>query len=361
MRTSIFMGGWSGLAAGVVALSWAVPASAAECADNADCPKGFTCEVSESVACPDTPPCPEGESCEEPPDCTVEEYRSCVSIDCSADSDCADGMVCETVTHERCSGSGGAPMPEPGTEPDPGADPVPPDAAPPEESCEVEERNYCVPKYLLPCEAAADCGPGFTCEATEQCACSTPSSGSGGSDGEGSDPGSGEDDAGDAERPAAPPEGEDGGGEDDGVDDSCECEPGPAECRLVVTACAANSDCASGMTCEDNPEGVCSSTPDGEVECTSDPEKICLPPHVDYAGGGIEEDGLGSDPTSNPEEPQQGAPGEGDDKNDADGSSEDSSASGGGCSVGAVGTPAGAWAGLGLMLGAAVLGRRRRR
>jgi hypothetical protein len=245
---------------------------------------------------------------------------------------------------------------------DPDAGPLPPDAVPPEESCQVEERNYCVPKYLLPCEAAADCGPGFTCETTiEQCSCSSPSaSTSGGSgdmpEGDGSDSDSGGDDAGDAERPAAPPD-EDGG--DDGVDDGCECEPveGPASCQLVVTECEANSDCPSGMTCEDNPEGSCSSTPDGGEECTADPEKICLPPHVDYAGGGIEEDGLGSDPTSNPEAPPRG---EDDETNDADGSSDESSGSGGGCSVAAVGAPAGAWASLGLMLGAALLGRRRR-
>ncbi|HEY6725902.1 MAG TPA: hypothetical protein VI197_17835 [Polyangiaceae bacterium] len=354
--TSIFAGGWSGLAAGVVALSWAVPASAAECAGDADCPKGFTCEVSESVACPDVPACEDGESCEDKAaDCVAEEYRSCVSIDCSADSDCADGMVCETIQHERCS-TPGAPAADPGTEPDSDADPLPPDAAPPESSCEVEERNYCVPKYLLPCEAAVDCGAGFTCEMTlEQCSCSSPSASTSG--GSGSMPG-GEGsggNAGDSERPASPPP----DGEDDGANDGCVCEPvdGPAYCELVVTECSANSDCPSGMSCEDNPEGSCSCTPEGGVECTADPEKICLPPYVDYAGGVIEEDGLGSDPTSNPEEPPRG---EDDDSNDADGSSDESSESGDGCSVAAVGVPAGAWASLGLMLGAALLGRRRR-
>lgn len=367
MRTSILPGTWFGLAAGVAALGWASPASAAECAEDRECPKGFTCEVSEDTACPDVPACDDEQSCEEAPPCTVEQHSSCVSIDCSADSDCADGMVCETVKHERCS-TPGAPASDPGMEPDPDAEPLPPDAAPPEGSCEVEERNYCMPKYLLPCEAAADCGPGFTCEATEVCSCSSsPSSGgssttggdAGTPDGGGADSDSGED-ADAAERPAAPPD-----GEDDGRDENCVCEAGPIACHLVITECAADSDCPSGMTCEDNPEGTCTSTPDGAEECTADPEKICLPPYVDLVSGGTFDgalqSGVDSDESSNPEEPPRGAPGEAvDDGNDADGSRDGSSASGGGCSVGAVGAPVSAWAGFGLLLGAALVGRRRR-
>jgi len=372
MRTSIFSGSWLGLVAGVVALGWAVPASAQECADDAGCPKGFTCEVSESTACVDVA-CPEGDdSCEaREAECTVEEYRSCVSIDCSADSDCADGMVCETIQHERCS-TPGAPADPGGAEPAPddapdsddGADP-----APPESSCEVEERNYCVPRYVLPCEADADCGPGFTCAASEVCACSgggssSGSSTTGGSAGMPEPP----DDAGDAERPAEPlPEGEDDGV--DGTDESCVCEPGPLSCQLVITECAASSDCPSGMTCEDNPEGSCSVSSDGEEECVTDPEKICLPPYIDLVGGSgiatdVEEDrgssGSGEGPIDDPEDPQVGAPGETDDDGNAADGSDDGSASGGGCSVGAAGAPTGAWTSLALALGAAVLGRRRR-
>lgn len=354
MRTSIFSSNCFGLAVTAAALGWTTPASATECPE--ECPKGFTCELSESVVCADTPTCPEGERCEEASDCDVVEFAGCVSIDCSADSDCADGMVCATVQHERCSTSGGAPVPDPGGDPDPDADAVPPDA-PPEDSCEIEERNYCMPQYLLPCEVAADCGPGFTCEAREECSCSSPPSP--GSDGGGSEPDGGEDDAGDAERPASPlPE------DEDGVD-GCECEPGPVACQLVVTECAADSDCPSGMSCEDNPEGVCSSTPDGAEECTADPEKLCLPLYVEYFnnGGVIEEQasGPGSNPDAASGEPPRGSSGEGDDDtNGADASSNESSSSGGGCAVGTRGAPMGAWASLGLVLGAALLGRRRR-
>ena len=395
MRTSIFSRSWFGLATGVLLSVWAVPALADDCAEDSDCPKGFTCEVSETTACADLPACPEGENCEmTPPACTTEEYRSCQSIDCSADSDCAEGMACETVQHETCSYPTD-PAPDPGMEPAPDGDPaepLPADAAPPEGSCEVEERNYCVPRYMLTCETASDCGAGFTCE-TERCSCS-----SSGSSGSGSDSGAGggsagmpapdgdgsdADSADDAERPAAPPPDSEGGdtpadGEDDGVDDeSCVCESGPGYCQLVVTGCDASSDCEVGMTCEDNPQGVCTGGGDGVEECTADPEKICMPPYVDLIQSGavddaVEEGGLGApgssgggeeDPTSDPNEPPRGSevPGEeeGDDA-DADGSSDDASSSGGGCSVAAAGSPAGSWAGLGLLLGAAMLGRRRR-
>lgn len=374
MRTSIFSSSWLGLGLGVVALGWSVPASAQDCAADADCPKGFTCEVSETTSCVDVA-CPEGDdSCEaREAECTVEEYSRCESIDCSADSDCADGMACETLQYDSVCPTGGA-TPDPGEEPAPdGADPVPPDA-PAEGECEVEERNYCVPRYLLPCEAAADCGPGFTCEATERCSCSGGSSAStgGGSSTTGGNAGMPEplppDDAGDAdsddaERPAEPlPEGEDDGVDDGGVDETCECEAGPVACQLVITECAANSDCPSGMTCEDNPEGSCSFS-DGEEECTADPEKICLPPYIDLVQGGAIAGGVDSqaESSADPEEPPRGASGESDDdSNEADGSDDGSSASGGGCSVGGAGAPLSAWTSLGLVLGAAVLGRRRR-
>ena len=57
--------------------------------------------MSTSLACPEVA-CVDGEKCEEAPDCSSEEVHQCVSIDCNADSDCADDMVCETVTTGKC-------------------------------------------------------------------------------------------------------------------------------------------------------------------------------------------------------------------------------------------------------------------
>lgn len=371
MRISKFSPSWFGLGAGVIVGAWAGPAAADQCSEDSDCPKGFTCEVSTAVACPEVA-CVDGEKCEEAPDCGSEEVHQCVSIDCSADSDCADDMVCETVTTEECSGSGGgaATPDDPGSDgeadpPPDGADPAPqPEPVPPaDESCVTEERNYCVPRYLLPCEAASDCGSGFTCETRDTCACTSPGVGSGTPDGDGSTPPD------DADLPLPP----DAEGEADDAEDDCGCEAQDSSvgyCELEVTACAVNADCPAGFACQDNPEGSCSNTPDGGETCVSDPEKICMPPYEDLFGGiGIEEDGSsggeeeptrGEDPTG-PADPDPPATDDVDTDAEADGNSDGSSASGGGCAVGSGSAlPSSTWASLVLMLGAAAMRRRRR-
>jgi len=352
----------------VIVGAWAVPAAADQCSEDSDCPKGFTCEVSTAVACPEVA-CVDGEKCEEAPDCSSEEVHQCVSIDCSADSDCADDMVCETVTTEECSGGGASTPGDPGSDgeadpPPDGADPAPePEPVPVDESCVTEERNYCVPRYLLPCEAASDCGSGFTCETRDTCACTSPGAGAGTPDGDGSTPPD------DADLPLPP----DAEGEADDAEDDCGCEAEDSSvgyCELEVTACAVNADCPAGFACQDNPEGSCSNTPDGGETCVSDPEKICMPPYEDLFGGiGIEEDGSGGleeqpsrgegDPTG-PADPDPPAS-EDDNAVDADGAAEGDSGSGGGCSVGSGSAlPSSTWASLVLMLGAAAMRRRRR-
>ena len=180
------------------------------CSTDSDCVKGWACEVTGGGACA-SKPCPPGETCDpQPNDCANFEYKSCVPGPCRADSDCADGMVCYTHTETDCPPVACAPGQE---------CPVP--------SCAPRTESACVPRYILPCTSASDCGSGFTCEsAGEQCECS----GSAG----GRDPGS------DGGTPTPPPSPE----------ESCTCTPSAEQrCRVVPVTCAADSDCSGGWTC----------------------------------------------------------------------------------------------------------------
>ena len=128
--------------------------------------------------------------------------------------------------------------------------------------------------------------------------------------------------------------------------------------RAPVTShpCKSDSDCPSGWSCRDNPEGTCWADSNGNSGCApADPAKLCFPPYSDLVGGGgrgIATDGAGV-PTNPKGDSGSGAP-------------ESSAANGndsGGCSLG--GSPPGSSAGLlGLCtaLGAALgLARRRAR
>ena len=180
------------------------------CTADSDCVKGWACEVTGGGTCA-ARACPPGETCDpQPSDCVNVEYKSCVPGPCRADSDCADGMVCYTHTESDCPPIACAPGQE---------CPVP--------DCAPRTESACVPRYVLPCAAASDCGSGFTCEsAGDECACS----GSAG----GSDPGS----DGGTPTPPTPPE------------ESCTCTPSTDQrCRVVPVTCAADRDCAGGWTC----------------------------------------------------------------------------------------------------------------
>jgi hypothetical protein len=175
------------------------------CSANSDCVKGWSCEVTGGSDCA-TPACPPDEKCEpQPSDCTHVEYKSCQPGPCQADSDCADGMVCYRYT-ESCPSIACAPG-----------------EACPEPACAAKTASACVPRYVLPCTTASDCGTGFQCEsAGETCTCSgsAPSSGSGGS------------------APLPPPE------------PTCTCESSDAkQCHAATINCTADSDCLAGWTC----------------------------------------------------------------------------------------------------------------
>ena len=155
--------------------AWAEGAHAQECSDTSPCPRGFKCEVTGMsacstptpgilpVACADAGPCPAPNPAPRPePDCRPQEYRSCVPGPCMADGDCASGMVCHEEKIQACSSPGSAPC-APGV-------PCMQQMLPP--TCTETVERQCVPRHLLPCSQASDCGAGFTCEPQQQCGCS---------------------------------------------------------------------------------------------------------------------------------------------------------------------------------------------
>jgi len=87
-----------------------------------------------------------------------------------------------------------------------------------------------VPRYVLPCATASDCGSGFQCESTgQECSCS----GSNGSAG-GSDPADGGTPA-PVPAPAEP---------------DCVCEPSKElRCQAASVSCEKNGDCPADWSC----------------------------------------------------------------------------------------------------------------
>lgn len=191
------------------------------------------------------------------PVCETFTAYECVPAPCTADADCADGMVCHTYTNETCSGTD-----TPACPPD---DPecVAPPAEPVE--CTTSTTQQCVARYQLPCTTASDCGPGFTCEEQQSCWCS----GSGPRSGTGEGGSSGDDEV--PPDVVEPPD--------------CGCAPtGTFACQLQTIACNADADCPSSLVCVDNPNGSCWMSSDGTSGCTTpDPAKVCQPQY--YRGG----------------------------------------------------------------------------
>jgi MYXO-CTERM domain-containing protein len=209
------------------------------CDTDADCVLGFRCEtVMES--CPDIA-CPPGEEdCPEPLPCEPEAFSFCVPGPCASSSDCAAGLECLGVTSFDCPAA-----PPPCDPDDEGCDP--PDSG--DYDCTEVTESYCLPPYLAPCDVDADCGAGFTCEASEICSCSA-------------GPGDEEPD--------------------------CSCEPGgESYCQIIPVECTADSDCAADWTCEGAGGDVtCSYDPGtGEESCEPGPTtSYCVPPFFWDAG-----------------------------------------------------------------------------
>lgn len=267
-----------------------------ECATDADCPTGLTCEALGGSACA-TPACPPGEPCPEPTPCDPVIYYGCVAPPpppCTADSDCGDGLACIIESYESCSGGGavGAPEPLPGGAPDGSGTDTGTDPA---VDCTTETYSYCAPRWMGPCETAADCGDGFTCEPEVSCVCSgssggeiPPDAGTGSSGGGSSGSSSGSSGS-SGDVPAPSPDGSgasipvpDGSGV---TEDPCACEPtGTNYCALPSepTACTSAADCPTDWSCEELSMGdtACAVNPDGTTDCPEPTTAFyCLPPH----------------------------------------------------------------------------------
>jgi len=379
-----------GLLMSALALASAPTAFAQEstCTTDTDCEHGYEC-LSIS-ACPDIA-CVEGQPCE-PIDC--EESSSCVpKQDCTADAECSAGWKCATVTYEECD-AGGSAEPAPACKPE---DPDcvnqdPPQNPEPEQppSCETIEDTYCAPPWVLPCETADDCGPGFECEEIVRGSCP----GSAGSSGGGSEPSPGDMGAAPPEDLIAPPE-------------CTEEATGVFACVLIATPCMVDADCGAGLTCQEEPSAtVCSGgaaptpgdsgsggadgsgdappPPDSDADraipsdCTmAEPTYACAPPDyytgydtvgrgeassggdIDNGGGTQTGGGLvnpidDGDDEGGEEPPAFGSPGAGDPN--AESASGDTMESSGGCSAAGAGG-----SGSALMMLLAVLGLATRR
>jgi hypothetical protein len=324
---------WSG---GLLLSGWAASVQAQTCEANADCPKGFTCEMTGGSSC-GSPGCTPGEKCPDPPPCENTVYRSCVPGPCAVDSDCADGMVCYEQKIQACSGGlpvacmRGAACPEP-------APPV----------CTDQSTRSCVPRYLLPCTNDTSCGPGFTCQEEESCSCA---GSSGSAQSPPPNPGlptpppdAGSNGSGSAEKPPAPAidggqaptdpaaaqtdagVAVDGGSPMQLIGASCECHPsGQKSCQLNEIACKQSADCPAHFTCEAS--AVTNVTPvscvaapgaDAAVCDTTPPQppepvvQRCVPPYADavrHSGLGVVGKADSASSGSGPQPVATGAPG----------------------------------------------------
>jgi hypothetical protein len=106
----------------------ATRAHAAPCASDADCPVSFTCETIGQTACAAARACKPGAVCSTVAPCQAANIKVCRSAECRSDSDCPDDMICYWA----------------------------------------RPRPSCLPRYLLPCAHASDCGDGFDCNTEQQ-------------------------------------------------------------------------------------------------------------------------------------------------------------------------------------------------
>jgi MYXO-CTERM domain-containing protein len=240
-----------GLLMSALALMSAPSAVSAQetCATDADCAHGFSCETV-GGGCPAID-CADGSDCDIP---ECEPALGCMPVsDCDADADCPASWVCESAERSDCGD-----IAEPTCASD--EDCVKPDPADVPE-CNTVTVTYCVPPWQLPCEEAADCGPGFECVERIAMSCS----GSGGSSGGGSDPGEPTPEPADGSGDFAPPaEGDPLPPDDPG---SCTSEPtGEFYCQLIETTCETDADCAAGLTCQQSSSDAgCSAGTDSDA------------------------------------------------------------------------------------------------
>ena len=208
-----------------------------------------------------------------------------------------------------------------------------------EPECETFTESYCVPDWVGPCEADADCGEGFKCVAAEQCECS----------------------AGGAvpTEPASDPLPDGGTPEPVPVPEPvCECQPtGEKYCEPEEIPCEAAADCPDGWTCEVSSaeSAPCIDPGDGSEPVCPDPvppTHACAPPYWDAIGGAVRsaDSEAGASYLTPTAEAEQGG------EADADGDSPEEpvtgsgSGDGGGCQItGSAPASASAWWALALV------------
>jgi len=263
-------------------LSNAIVAPQPGCGTGPACGMGFECTVvGSSGSCGSTPPCAPGASCPDPEPCTTTEEYGCTPAHCSADSDCAAGMVCHAWTQD-CPVTNCA---------------CPPDAADcgcGVSACDPRTVSLCTPRYLLPCKVAADCGEGFSCqELVTRCG--------GTASGEANDPIPGG---------AAPaPSGGSAGLPAEPVP-SCDPQPtGVFQCVANSISCSSAAQCPAGWTCEADAVPTASACAPGETceQKVAPPPVVtqsCRPPY--YGGPGV--DGNGAETPTNASGEGSGTP-----------------------------------------------------
>jgi hypothetical protein len=246
---SVFGVGCFGVAL-AVPLLLSLPAQAQVACGTTTCPQGFVCQTIPG-ACPAI--LCEGPDCKP---CTPTDSYVCVAAPCAADTDCGPNMVCNARDQLSCSGAGVAPACPRGETCDAAAVPVEPP------TCTTTTVSECTYRWQLPCQADSDCGSGFTCKERQVCTCSGSSAA-----------------VGRAGSVAVPPADVVGTGGAPSTTEQCSCQPsGSKGCDLVQVACTLDADCATGWTCQENLNGVCSTDSTGGTLCTpADPPQYCVP------------------------------------------------------------------------------------
>ncbi len=339
----------------VALLSPVVARASVSCTQDADCGKGLICQSTGPALCPAID-CAPNQPCTQPA-CDTTPVKACVPGPCSADGDCASGMVCFGLPQTTCptqpapTCAAGVKCPPPAVELDAGA-------------CTTTTVSSCVPRYVLPCHADADCGDGFTCVADQSCGSSGSSVGVGGtaSSGGAPTPGSGSNGSTPpSSAPSTPAAGDDAGGATPQATctalPTSHCEAKTINCTTVADcpamwACVAPATSSSGCAVAHYPDGGTSGP------CTPPPppppaQSVCQPPYADLGIGQTLRDNSTSSGTGTP---PNAAPAGG--ESHATGASGAGPSSQGGCQLGSgrADTSGAAWMAL---FGLAAFARRR--
>jgi hypothetical protein len=280
-------------------LASAVVARPIGCGAGPACAYGFECAEVGASSCAPSAPCPAGQECPAVDPCVTTVEYGCVPSHCADDAQCAPGMVCHAWT-EPCASSGCACASD-----TPNCDCGAPTV------CDPQTVSVCTPKYDLPCQVAADCGTGFTCEEAQSCGCSAggsatpPMMGSGGSSSAGAAPAPAAGGPASDPLPIDPPD--------------CSCQPsGQMQCVPMQVMCATDAQCPAGWSCQ--AEAVTNTAAPAcapGMNCPTPPAPApsgswCVPPYYGASSGGdlqVPSTPTTGTGTSGPGTPTKGGPG----------------------------------------------------